>query len=246
MATAFIAHSFSPEDTQLVATFREFIASFGLTIETGESPLPIAVSDKVKARVLNSDLFIAIFSRRKANGTAAETSPWLLEEKTFAQGAGKPILLFVEDDVSFFSGLSPDHEYIRFSRDALSEALVRAVPYVLSAVKAVSSDLVAGTAIDAIDQFEAQRLIAKMEMGGRLSATQDEATQNAVFRQALIGFAAVELQGNYSAFLFLLRVLAGRGYSIHPVSRLLFDKYHKMGLQAEDDTRLALRSGIKL
>ena len=78
--------------------------------------------------------FLSAFSPRrdKTGDDAFSTSPWLIEEKAAAIQAGKQ-LLFVEEGVEHaIGGLQGDYEYIRFNRNDLADALIKAMDYVLA------------------------------------------------------------------------------------------------------------------
>ncbi len=249
MTTLFFAHSFATGDTSVVQTVHRFLESFGIDVRTGEEPAASAISDKVVKRIKEADLFAALFTRfspTDAKPGKYEPSQWVIEETYSANGANKPLLLFRENDVEFTIRLKPDYEFVPFDRSDLAQALVRAVPYVLSAIKNVSGEEVEGTPIDIIDEYEARRIIDKMEQSSNVTALGDKDEQNVAFRHALTQFVAVELDGNYAALLFLLTCLKKRGYSIEPVPLLLFQKYHRMNRAAVEHTLLALKGGIRM
>jgi len=138
--TAFVAHSFAPEDKEIVDLISQFLTKLGLKCDSGRRPEPKGISEKVRERILGAELFVGIFTRRNQNpdGTFS-TSAWTVEEKAAAITAGKRLLLFVEEGVSEFGGLQGDYEFIRFDREDLSSALVQAIDYVF-AVTAVRTE----------------------------------------------------------------------------------------------------------
>ena len=248
MTTAFLAHSFAKDDEPTVQNIRAFLESFELSIVTGERPSAEAISEKIKTRISDADIFCVLLTARHNGETPvsqSETSPWLPQELAFATGCRKPLLIFREEGLEVFSGLNSDHEYIEFNRRRFHAAVIKAVPYVLSAIKLAGGSTVDDTGADVIDEFEARRMAAKLQNRCNVLPTQSPEDQNAGFRQALIAFIAAELDGNYSAFLYFLNHLQQSGYRIHGVSRMLFDKYYRMGKEAQEDTRLALRSGLR-
>lgn len=136
-ATAFVGHSFSDDDKEIVEQIIRFLTKLGVKCETGARPEPRTVSDKVLDRINAAELFVGIFTRRdsKENGTFS-TSAWVIEEKATALAAGKRLLLFVEDGVSEFGGLQGDYEYVCFDRKDFGTALVQAMDYVLAVTTA--------------------------------------------------------------------------------------------------------------
>jgi len=131
--TAFVAHSFSGEDREIVEQIISFLTKLGVKCETGKRAEPKAISDKVNQRIDAAELFVGIFTRKqKSTGGKFSTSGWVIEEKATATAAGKKLLLFVEEGVEDFGGLQGDYEYIPFSRDNFGAALISAMDYVLA------------------------------------------------------------------------------------------------------------------
>jgi tetratricopeptide (TPR) repeat protein len=132
-ATAFVGHSFAKKDERLVEQITHFLTKLGLKCDSGKKPEPKGISAKIKARIQAAEVFVAIFTRhlRQEDGSFS-TPPWIVDEKATAHAAGKRLLLFVENGVREFGGLQGDHEYIRFDRGKLGEALIHAMDYVLA------------------------------------------------------------------------------------------------------------------
>jgi hypothetical protein len=132
--TAFVAHSFAPEDERIVRRLIEFFSKLGVHCESGKKAEADSVNEKIRRRLRDADFFIGIFTRR---GSASEdgsyqTAPKVVEEKTIALSENKKMLLFVEEGVKDVGGMQGDHEYIRFNRDNFGDALIDAIDYVLS------------------------------------------------------------------------------------------------------------------
>ena len=133
-ATAFLGHSLSDEDRQIVERVTQFLTKLGVKCDSGVRAEPRPVSEKVRERLIAAEIFVGLFTRRdkKSDGTYT-TSPWIIEEKAAAIQAGKKLLLFVEDGVEKeIGGLQGDYEYIPFSRSDPADALIRAMDYVLA------------------------------------------------------------------------------------------------------------------
>lgn len=62
-ATAFVAHSFSEGDEQLVEQIKEFLSKLGLKCDSGKKPEPREISDKIKQRIQAAEVFVGIFTR---------------------------------------------------------------------------------------------------------------------------------------------------------------------------------------
>jgi hypothetical protein len=123
--TAFVAQSFALNDRHVNDCVAKALALIGITVVTGEKPKADRISEKIKRRIDEQYLFVGVFTRRDKIARKAEwtTSPWVIDEKAYASGKGKKLLLLKENGVSSIGGLQGDYEYIEFSRDTL-EALI--------------------------------------------------------------------------------------------------------------------------
>jgi hypothetical protein len=94
---------------------------------TGEKPRADTVSEKVKGLIEDQYLFVGIFTRRDKIAKKNEwtTSNWVIDEKAYALGKGKKLILFREKGVASIGGIQGDYEYIDFSRDNLEGAIIR-------------------------------------------------------------------------------------------------------------------------
>jgi hypothetical protein len=92
----------------------------------------VDVDEKVKALIDESDGVIIIFTRdRKLEGGNWTSSGWLKDEKAFAMGRNKPILLFFDDYINGEerNGIHGDLEYVVFKRECLDDSFLKAIPY---------------------------------------------------------------------------------------------------------------------
>jgi len=138
---AFIGHSFDDKDIELVKKIKEHIESLNVKCETGEKPQHGLVSEKIKKRIINNDIFVGIFTRDKKilleNRESNKeyfytTSNWVIQESGFAIAENKKLIFLVEKGVYKFPGLQGDQEYILFSRDLLGKAFTKINNIVLS------------------------------------------------------------------------------------------------------------------
>lgn len=127
--TAFIGMSFTDEDTYLNTYVKELIESLGIEVVTGERPKADTISNKVKERIDSCDFFVGIFTRRDkiARKQKWTTSAWVIDEKAFAVGKNKKLILLKEQGVESIGGLQGDYEYIEFGRNALEKAALSIV-----------------------------------------------------------------------------------------------------------------------
>src|SRR5206468_5193950 len=54
--TAFVAHSFAPEDKEIVDLISQFLTKLGLKCDSGRRPEPKGISEKVRERILGAEL----------------------------------------------------------------------------------------------------------------------------------------------------------------------------------------------
>ncbi len=125
--TAFVGQSFAETDRHINETFRATLEAIGVLVVTGERPKSDRISNKVKGRIDTADVFLGIFTRRDkiARKTKWTTSTWVVEEKAYAVGKGKRLILLRENGVDSIGGLQGDYEYIEFDRETLADAVIR-------------------------------------------------------------------------------------------------------------------------
>lgn len=240
----FVGHSFSPSDLDLVNDIKSFLMYFGLQIDSGERPDARSISEKIKSRLVDCDVFLGLFTRREKLGETGEysTSPWVSDEKTYAVSLNKSVLLYVEEGVHFNPGLQADYEYIRFSRSHFSEALIKSIPYIFSVISRSSfdSDSIENSLV--IDRFEALRLLKDLVNDG-LNRQSSEDEQNYSFRNSLCrGMASFALEGDYSALVYLVDFLNEQGYKIEKLSKPLFLRYTIISKESIENERLRLKA----
>jgi tetratricopeptide (TPR) repeat protein len=141
LINAFVGHSFTQDDAELVEKFLKFFSRLEKMNETfcwvhAEAAEPRQLRDKVIALIQDRNLFIGICTRKElvvapgkvsklpltkkqiANSSDFEwkTSDWIIQEIGLAQGRGLEILLLIENGVRKPGGLQGDVEYIPFDR----------------------------------------------------------------------------------------------------------------------------------
>lgn len=119
--SAFIGQSFSERDEAINRTIFNLLEAIGIKSVTGEKPKAALVSEKVKHLIQGQDIFVGIFTRRDKIARRHEwtTSAWVIDEKAYAVGVRKPLILLKEDGVESIGGIQGDYEYLDFSRDEL-------------------------------------------------------------------------------------------------------------------------------
>lgn len=121
--TAFVAHSFSSNDNIVVDCVLRTLGTLGVAVVTGEKPRADRISEKVKRLIDGQYLFIGVFTQREKIARRKEwtTSAWLIDEKAYAVGKGKKLILLKEDGVESIGGIQGDYQFVEFSRDRLHE-----------------------------------------------------------------------------------------------------------------------------
>lgn len=128
-AAAFVGYSFAPSDKLVVDCVIETLVSLGIKVVTGEKPRAERISDKVKRLIEDQHIFVGVFTKRDKISRKKEwtTSPWVLDEKAYALGKGKKLILLKEVGVGSIGGIQGDYEFIEFSRDTLHTVPTRLI-----------------------------------------------------------------------------------------------------------------------
>jgi tetratricopeptide (TPR) repeat protein len=152
---AFVGHSFQKQDSELVGNVIKFLKAAGLECETGEEAQNKSIAEKVKERILSSDMFVGIFTHDKEivqkkkffrnKEKAYTTSNWVVQESGFAVGSNKDLIFLVESGLYKFPELQGDLEVIYFNRQSLAETFLKLTQMIESIkckeVKAVSAQI---------------------------------------------------------------------------------------------------------
>jgi hypothetical protein len=105
------------------------LSALGVKVVTGEKPKADHISEKVKHLIEEQSVFVGLFTRRDKIARKAEwtTSAWVIDEKAYALGCQKRLILLKEQGVGSIGGIQGDYEYIEFSRDYLESLSVRLI-----------------------------------------------------------------------------------------------------------------------
>lgn len=103
--------------------------ALGLTVVTGEKPKADQISEKVKRLIEDQSIFVGVFTRRDKIARKPEwtTSTWVIDEKAYALGRRKPLILLKEAGVGSIGGIQGDYEYIEFDRNSLEEVSIKLI-----------------------------------------------------------------------------------------------------------------------
>jgi len=120
-ASAFVGHSFSNPDKPVVTCVTDTLRSLGISVSTAEKPKADSISEKVKRLIEANFLFVGVFTRRDKLAQKREwtTSSWIIDEKAYAVGKRKKLILLKEQGVGSIGGIQGDYEFIEFDRESL-------------------------------------------------------------------------------------------------------------------------------
>ena len=130
--TVFVGYRYTPEDEILANKFIELLRLEDFNPISGKTAKAEDVDDKIKKMIDQIEGVINIFTREKElKEKDWTTSTWLIDEKAYAIGRGKPVILFFEDCIAQTErkGIHGELEYIEFNREHLDEAFLKAIPY---------------------------------------------------------------------------------------------------------------------
>jgi hypothetical protein len=130
--TIFVGYRYTKEDKILATNFAKLFELEGFLCISGKTAQARDFDDKVKELIAQSEGVIVILTKEKElkeGGWA--TARWLTDEKAYAMGRDKPVLLFFEDCIaqSERKGIHGELEYVEFNREDLDEAFLKAIPY---------------------------------------------------------------------------------------------------------------------
>lgn len=127
--SVFVGQSFNPSDIYVNNLICDALDALGLSVVTGEKPKANRISEKVKGLIERQSIFVGIFTRRDKIARKSEwtTSAWVIDEKAYAVGLHKPLILLKEEGVNSIGGIQGDYEYIEFSRQGLEGAIVKLI-----------------------------------------------------------------------------------------------------------------------
>ena len=136
-ATAFVGMSFADQDRLVNSCVIRALEALGVKVATGEKPRAERISEKVKKQIEGQYLFVGVFTKRDKISAKEEwtTSSWVVDEKAYAFGKGKKLILLKETGVGSIGGIQGDYEFIEFSRRALEK-----IPLSLMQIFKVSLD----------------------------------------------------------------------------------------------------------
>lgn len=127
--TVFIGQSFLPNDKAVNSCVADALSALNLAVVTGEKPRADRISDKVKRLIEEQDIFVGIFTKRDKVARKNEwtTSAWVVDEKAYAVGKQKRLILIKEEGVGSIGGIQGDYEYFEFSKDKMELLVIKLI-----------------------------------------------------------------------------------------------------------------------
>lgn len=130
--TIFVGYRYTEEDEKLANEFIKLFELEGFKCVSGKTAKAEDIDEKVKKLIDQSEGVIIIFTREKELKDGGwTTSRWLTDEKAYAMGRDKPVLLFFEDCIAQTErkGIHGELEYVEFNREHLHKAFLKAILY---------------------------------------------------------------------------------------------------------------------
>ena len=169
MIKAFVGHSFTEDDSEVVRKFLVFFdrvrdMDIGFSWDHAEAAEPKVLMQKVREKMEGKSLFIGICTAKervidteklssvfwdkkslkgKREAFSNKTSDWIIQEIGFAVGRGMDIILIHESDLRDPGGLQGDLEYIFFYREAPEKSFTKILE-MLRALRPKQIDKVTG------------------------------------------------------------------------------------------------------
>lgn len=122
----FISYNFGDKNKDITTAFMSFISKFDVAISEGSETDTISVSEKVKTKINNADMVIAIMTKDEQDDKGVwSPSEWIIEELVYALANKKEIIRLLEKDCDSNGRIFGDKEYITFERENPSVAFIK-------------------------------------------------------------------------------------------------------------------------
>lgn len=125
--TIFISYNFDEKNKDITKKFIDFISKFDVEISVGSETDTISVSEKVKTKIDDADMVVAIVTKDEQDDKGNwSSSKWIIEELAYAlANKDKEIIRLLEKGCNTDGRMFGDKEYISFDRENLTEALIK-------------------------------------------------------------------------------------------------------------------------
>lgn len=122
----FISHRFNPKSKIIVLELTRFLELLGVEVITGIEYEPRSVSEKILARLEDSDFTIYLI-------TNEGESTWIRDEMSVSIGKGYLIIPLVENGAEFDKGILGDWQFVPYETDHIGDtfiSLIEAINYI--------------------------------------------------------------------------------------------------------------------
>jgi len=125
--TIFLSYNFGDKNKEITTAFKSFISKFDVAISEGSETDTISVSEKVKTKINDADMVVAIMTKDEQDDKGNwSSSKWITEELAYALAdKNKEIIRLLEKDCDTSGRIFGDKEYISFERENPSEAFIK-------------------------------------------------------------------------------------------------------------------------
>jgi nucleoside 2-deoxyribosyltransferase len=116
--TVFIGRHFDTDSELKFNKLSEFLTQLGFNVKQGEEYSSRDVPGKVKGRIEQQDIIIALISGER------NEYQWIGSELTYAHAKGKHVILMIENGLDFNPTImGTDLEQIRFPKECIEKSL---------------------------------------------------------------------------------------------------------------------------
>ncbi|MCK4395918.1 hypothetical protein KAW96_04900 [candidate division WOR-3 bacterium] len=119
--TPFVSMSFDEQDKDINEYITGILNALEIKFQTGERYSRDSIPEKVRKRIHNCAIFIAIFVKRDKIKGGYTAPSWLFKELGTAQGLNREVIAWVEKGIKDIAGLNYEKEVIYFDRADLQE-----------------------------------------------------------------------------------------------------------------------------
>lgn len=137
----FLSGSFAVDDEVVFNWFADMLRSLEFQVISGKEPEPSPPHEKIRERIRDSDVLVAIITRRdRVSETEKWKGPeWVHSEIGMAYEAEKPVAVFAEKGIDM-SGLGPSiADYVTFDREDFGSSAPMIVRYLISVRSLITS-----------------------------------------------------------------------------------------------------------
>jgi len=123
----FVSYNFGEKNKEITQKFIDFISKFDVAISDGSEVNTISVSEKVKTKIDDADILVAIMTKDEQDDKGAwSPSKWIVEELAYAlANKNKKIIRLLEKGCDTNGRIFGDKEYISFDRENPAEAFIK-------------------------------------------------------------------------------------------------------------------------